>query len=328
VPSLDQNPVFQQAPDAKGNSWAFNLTLAEEAGIPTSLTSMSINGADYTSQIPSLFGTASISAGGSITANIGLSNLAVPTNVAFIFNGVDAGGLQWSQQLSVPFQGFQTQLNIAGISNAATGQQAYAPGMILSIYGSALGTFAESAYTVPLPQYLAGFSATINGVTAPIYYVSPSQVNVQIPYETRPGTATLVVWTPYDSATYRFNVSAAAPGIFTFSDGSINPYRTASRSAEIAMYITGEGGVTPALATGATPAAQATIPSPRLPVSVTVGGVAVLPSNVEFTGIPSGLVGVTQINFTVPSTVPVGMQQVVVTIGGVSSPPASLLVTN
>ena len=92
------------------------------------------------------------------------------------------------------FQGFQTQLKIGGISNSATGQQAYAPGMILSIYGAALGTFAQSAATIPLPQYLAGFEATINGVTAPLYYVSPSQINFLIPNNApTSGTADLQV---------------------------------------------------------------------------------------------------------------------------------------
>jgi uncharacterized protein (TIGR03437 family) len=327
VASLDQNPVFQQQPDAKGNGWVFNLTLNEEAGIATTLTGMSINGVDYTSQIASLFGSASIPAAGSIMANIGLANVAVPANVPFTFSGVDASGAQWSQQLSVPFQGFQTQLSVAGVSNAATGQQVYAPGMILSLYGAALGTFVESAYTIPLPQYLAGFEATINGVTAPIYYASPMQVNVQIPYETQPGRATLQIWNPYTSVTFRFQVSASAPGIFTFSDGTINPYRTASRGSEIAMYITGDGAVTPALATGTTPSPHAATPMPKLPVSITVGGITVPPLSVEFTGIPSGLVGVTQINFTIPSNVSLGMQPVVVTVGSASSPAANINVT-
>ncbi len=220
VASLDRNPVFQQQPDANGNSWVFTLTLNEEAGIAATLTAMSINGVDYSSQIASLFGGASIPAAGSIAAHIGLANIVVPSNVAFSFSGVDASGAPWSQQLSVPFQGFQTQISIAGVSNAATGQQAYAPGMILSIYGAALGTFVESAYTVPLPKYLAGFEAVINGVPAPIYYVSPNQVNVQIPYETQPGPATLEIGNPYTNITYNFQVSAAAPGIFTFSDGA------------------------------------------------------------------------------------------------------------
>ncbi len=106
-----------------------------------------------------------------------------------------------------------------------------------------------------------------------------------------------------------------------------NPFRSASRGSEIAIYVTGEGAVTPALATGATPAPHAAAPAPRQPVSITVGGVTVSSSNVQFTGIPSGLVGVTQINFTIPTTVAPGPQPVVVTVGGISSPAATIDVT-
>ncbi len=325
--SLDQNPVFQQQPDSSGNSWVFKLTLSEEAGIPTTLTSMTINGQDYGSKISSLFGGAAIPGAGSISANIGLSGLNVPTNVAFTFKGVDASGKTWSQQLSVPFQGFQSKLTISGISNAATGQQSFAPGMILSVYGAALGTFVESAFTVPLPQYLAGFSAYINGVPAPVYYVSANQVNIQIPYETQPGRATLQIYNPYDVANFNFTVSSSAPGIFTFSDGTVNPSRSAARGSEVAMYITGEGAVSPSLATGATPSPNARTPTPRLPVTVTVGGIAIPQASLQYVGIPSGLVGVTQINFTIPTTVGTGPQPVVVTVGTASSPAATINVT-
>jgi len=244
--------------------------------------------------------------------------------VLFTYSGIDASARQWNGQMSIAFEGFQTQLQIGGISNAATGQQSYAPGMILSIYGAALGTFAQSTATIPLPQYLAGFEASINGITAPLYYVSPNQVNVQIPYATNPGRATLVVGNPYANLTYKFEVSAAAPGIFTFQNGSINPFSSAAHGQAVTLFITGEGQVTPSLATGATPSAHAQSPKPVLPYSVTVGGVA---AAIDFIGIPSGLVGVTQINYTVPSGVATGVQPVVVTVGGAASPAASLNVT-
>ena len=57
---------------------------------------------------------------------------------------------------------------------------------------------------------------------------------------------------------------------------------------------------------------------------MTVGGVPVTPF---FVGIPYGLVGVTQINFTVPSNAPLGLQPVTVTVGGVASKAAALNVT-
>ncbi|HEX3880660.1 MAG TPA: protease pro-enzyme activation domain-containing protein [Bryobacteraceae bacterium] len=327
VASLDQSPVFQQQPDASGNGWVFNLTLSEEAGIATTMTGMTINGVDYSGRISSLFGSSAIPAAGAIAAKIGLANLSVPLNVPFTFTGVDASGNQWNQQLSVPFQGVQTQLTIAGMSNAATGVQSYAPGMIMSIYGTAFGTAVEGAYTIPLPDYLSGFSAMINGVAAPLYYVSANQVNVQIPYETQPGRATLQIWTPWQTISRSFTVSTVAPGIFTFADGTLNPTRTSSAGTEIAMYITGEGAVTPSLATGATPGPRATTPAPKQPISITVGGVPVPASSIEFAGVPNGLVGVTQVNFTIPSNVPTGAQPVVVTQGTTSSPAGMITIT-
>jgi hypothetical protein len=46
---------------------------------------------------------------------------------------------------------------------------------------------------VPLPKSLAGVSVTMNSVTAPLYFVSPTQINAQVPYEILPGTAVVTV---------------------------------------------------------------------------------------------------------------------------------------
>ena len=326
VPSLDQNPVFEQAPDSQGNRWSVKITLAEEAGVGTTLTDFSIDGVSYASEIAALFGTPAIAARGSITAAYGFAALAVPKTVTLGFAGVDAGGRQWSTALAAPFSGPQTQLTVAGISNAATGVAAFAPGMLVSVYGTALGDFAQSAAAIPLPQYLAGFEAMVNNVPAPLYYVSPNQVNVQIPYETAPGAATLMLGNPYQNVNYNFHVQAAAPGIFTLPDGSVNPSSTARVGDTVTMFITGEGPVRPSLATGATPSPRTPVsqlPQPRLPVMVTVGNAA---ATVQFIGIPSGLVGVTQINFTIPTGVSAGPQPVVVTVGAAASPPAKITI--
>ena len=321
VVSLDQNPVFQQTPDASGNPWHFTLTLTEEAGIPTTLTKVTINGVNFLSK----FKTA-IAANSSQSAELGLNNLAAPVNVTFALGGVDANGTPWSQQLSIPFSGPQIPLTITGVTNGASFQQVYAPGMILSVFGTQLGDFVQSFGTVPLPEYLAGFEATVNGVIAPLYYVSPNQVNLQIPYETQPGTATLTVGNPYANINYKFQVAASAPGIFTATDGTLVPFPSASRGQTITLYVTGDGQVTPSLATGTAPAAGTPVsrlPKPRLAVTVNVGGVPAVPT---FVGIPTGYVGVTQINFTVPANAPTGVQPVVVTVGTTASAPAKLTV--
>lgn len=331
--STDQNPVFQQTPDANGNPWRFQLTLTEEAGVGTTVTSLTINGVSYSSQIASLFTSAgspwpsstppAIAAHGQITASIGLKNLSVPVTVPIVVGGVDASGATWTSQFSLAFSGPQVHVTIAGVSNAASGQQVFAPGEIIAVYGTGFANFTQVSSALPLPQFLAGFEATINGNPAPIYYVSPNQVNLQIPYETSTGRASLVLGNSYENApTYTLTVASAAPGIFMFSDGFVNPSRTAARGQVATLFITGDGAVTPAVTTGSPPSRGT--PRPIQAVSVTVGGIDV--GTPQFIGIPSWAVGVTQINFTIPSNAPTGSQPVVVTVGGQASNPATITV--
>lgn len=314
------------------NSWNFTLTLTEEAAVPTTLTGLTINGTDYSAQIVSLFGSASISANQSISAQIALSNLSVPANVPFTLSGMDAGGRQWKQQLSIPFQGLEPQLTVGGISNAASGQQVFAPGEIVSVYGTALGDFAQAAGALPLTMYLAGFEAEVNPASNPnnvypayLYYVSPTQVNLQIPYEIPAGPATLTVGNPYVNVTYNFQVQQAAPGIFVTPDGFANPSSSGTPGQILTLFVTGEGQVRPAIPDGAAPANNNSTPTQAL--SLTVGGVPVPAEDIKYSGIPTWSVGVLQINFVVPPTVAAGKQPVVVTLGGVASPPAYINIT-
>jgi uncharacterized protein (TIGR03437 family) len=66
------------------------------------------------------------------------------------------------------------------------------------------------------------------------------------------------------------------------------------------------------------------LPAPVQAKSVTLGGVA---APIQFIGIPSALVGVTQVNVSIPPTAPLGPQPVIVTIGGVASPAATMTIT-
>jgi uncharacterized protein (TIGR03437 family) len=327
VPSIDQIPVFQQAPDASGNQWTFTLTLSEEAGVATTLTSMTIDGHSFDPQAS--FGTTAIPAGRFITSNVlGLAQVAVPKTVLFTFAGKDGSGKTWTQDFSIPFQGLQVKQTVTGAGNAASGSQTYAPGMLVSVYGTNFGEFAQAAGAIPLPNLMAGFEAYVDGVPAPLYYVSPGQVNIQIPYETSiGGQSMLVTGNPYDDATFTIPISASAPGIFA-SNGVTVPFASAQRGSTTTIFITGEGLVNdPNLQDGYTPDPSTPVnqlPKPLLRASMTVGGQS---ATIAFIGIPSGLVGVTQVNFVVPATTPLGSQPVVVTIGTASSPPVNITVT-
>jgi uncharacterized protein (TIGR03437 family) len=211
--------------------------------------------------------------------------------------------------------------SIGALTNAASYATAYAPGAILSLFGSQLAPEVQVAPSTPLPVSLAGVGITVNGIAAPIWYVSPAQINFQIPYEVGAGTtATVVINNNGRTASTTLQVSAAAPGIFT-------PLVSGARGDTLTLYLTGAGAVLPAIADGAAPSAATSVsqlPAPRQSATVTVGGVS---APLAFIGNPVGVVGVMQVNFVVPSGAAVGPQPVVVTVGGVQSLAANLAVT-
>ena len=217
---------------------------------------------------------------------------------------------------------------ITGLANGASFRQTYAPGMVLTIFGANLADTTWIASSVPLPVQVSGVSVTIGAVNAPLYYVSPGQFNVQIPYETPVNQPSILTVTNNGrSAATTLTVASAAPGVFTDANGAIVPAATVARGGVVTLYLTGAGAVSPAIATGAAPAAGtplAQLPAPAQLTTASVGGAG---ASIEFAGIPTALVGVTQINLLIPAAAPLGTQPVVVTIGGIASAPATLTVT-
>jgi len=333
IPSVNPNPVYQHTPDASGNSWNYTITLINATKVPATLTDFTVDGVSFKSQILNLFGSAAIPASGTLTASQSASGITLPYTRILGFSGTDAGGFQWTQQIPVIFLGPQFTSFITFAGNAASGQLAAAPGMLLSVFGqnvaSGVPPSGQPAQSLPLPAALAGVSVTINGIPAPLFFVSPSQVNLQVPYNTPLGTSLMRVTSNGQTNLFSLGVGPVAPGIFSDPQlGLTVPFGNGSRGKTLTLFITGDGAVSPPLASGATPPAGTPVsqlPAPVLPVTMTIGGVN---APIVFRGIPSGNVGVTQLNFTVPSTAPLGVQQVVVKVGGVPSPPAYFVVNN
>ena len=217
---------------------------------------------------------------------------------------------------------------ILGLGNAASFTQQYAPGTYMAIAGTQLASTTETAGSIPLPYSMGGFTATVNGVAAPLYYVSPTFVSIQIPYET-PSGIPVVLTVHHDGqvASQSFSMSSAAPGIFV-SNGSPIPNASAARGQTVSLYMNGVGALSPAISTGGAPPAAtalADLPKPVQTTTVTVGG---LPARIDFLGEPWGLAGVTLINYQIPPAATLGPQQVIVTTGGIASAPATVTVTN
>jgi len=254
-----------------------------------------------------------------VASAAGLSNGAYQATL--VFQSVNT----IPQFINVPLTfsvGISSNVSITGMANAASFQQAFAPGMILSVFGKNLANSTQQAPGTPLPLNLGGVSVTINGLPAPLYYVSPTQLNIQIPYETPARSSLLAVNNNGQVATSTLNVSTSSPGIFA-SGGSLVPTANVSPGQGVVLFLTGEGEVTPIVATGAPPSGQALSqpPQPRLPLTLTVAGIQVTPL---FVGVPSWSVGVTQVNFVVPPAASLGIQPVVVKVGDTASSAVNL----
>jgi hypothetical protein len=101
--SVTPNPVYQQAPDANGATFSFTVQLSETAGVATTVTGFTFDGVSFASSIEQFFGSTTLPAHGTLTANLKAGNIAVPSSVVMIFTGQDSSGAAWSQQIAVPF---------------------------------------------------------------------------------------------------------------------------------------------------------------------------------------------------------------------------------
>jgi hypothetical protein len=100
VASIAPNPVTQNA-----GSWSFTVQLAETGGAATRVTSLKIDGTDYSSAIKSWFGTDHIDANGSIQAPLQTSGVFPTGTQYFEFWGVDdVSGQQWYRVATVMFR--------------------------------------------------------------------------------------------------------------------------------------------------------------------------------------------------------------------------------
>ena len=296
--------------------------------------------------------TWAVNAGGGQIAqtSVGVPNADVETDIYGTAAAVVNFGPQFGDQIftaqmnsfSWEFDLFAAsfpEISANGVVNGASFQStAVAPGSLITILGQNLSHVAASDVTANLPLAIAATSVSFDvpsaGISVPghVSYISPTQINVQVPWELagQSQAQMKVITANIASLLYTLPLAGYGPAAFEYtgSDGKqyaaaldtssqlITTAHPAQRGQYISLYANGLGPVTNQPASGATspesPAAQS---SPLQAISVSIGGV---PAAISFAGLAPDYVGLYQVNLVVDPATPPGVQPLVITGNGVT----------
>ena len=108
------------------------------------------------------------------------------------------------------------------VQPAAAPGPSVAPDSIASIFGNDLSAQTTQAPGLPLPSTLGGVAVNVKDSaglkrSAPLIFVSPTQINFVIPQGTAPGTATFTVAGGAASAVATASVQTVAPALFSMN---------------------------------------------------------------------------------------------------------------
>ena len=295
---------------------------------------------------------------GTVTANVTLGNTAGSVTIQASANGVP--DVSFSVTATPAISPTAPVISANGIvSGGLSGPPltAVAPNAIATIFGDKFAP-AGTARQVgqqdlldgKIPTNLAGACAKFGTQFAPILNVYPGQLNVQVP-QLAPGVTQVQVITQcgtpqaQTSNLEAVTIQAAAPEFFYFlhSGTGHNPiaainaitkvnvgnpglaaggtFAPAQRGDLLTLFGTGLGATNPPFSPGELPQGAAQVTAP---VSITFGGVTLAASDILYAGVTQNA-GLYQVNLRVPAQVPDGDQAVVITIGGVASPPGGFI---
>jgi uncharacterized protein (TIGR03437 family) len=217
-----------------------------------------------------------------------------------------------------------------------------------SLYGINFSSGVCLADVLPLPTVLCGARVKVDSYAAGLFFVSPGQINFQIPWEVagRTSVNVSVIIDAVQSPPMSMTLKAYSPGIYTANatgtgQGAVLNAVTGEWAAPVnsisgvtcrpvtrgtdwvVIYATGLGPVTNPPASGAVAKADP-LSTTTSPVTVSFGGVAV---QAAFAGLTPGLVSLYQVNAQVPATSPTGNAvPLTISIAGATSNTVTLAV--
>jgi len=249
-----------------------------------------------------------------------------------------AGGLFWNfngSARAVP------TIAAGGIVNGASFEagKPVAPGSYITIFGNALSDFTDSATTSILPLAIdfatVSFDVPSAKISVPgrLIFVSPGQVNVQVPWELQGQSQAQVKMTidfSYGNVV-TLALSDYAPAFFENSGAvaaldlkysPIGPGNPAKQGQIVQLFANGLGPLNNQPATG-DPAVVSPLATCKSTPVVVIGSKN---ATVGFCGLAPGFPGLYQVNVTVPTGLTPGTNPITVAIGGQTSKSSTLLV--
>ena len=182
---------------------------------------------------------------------------------------------------------------------------------------------------------VAGTQVTFDGIPSAIIYTRNTLVSVMVPYELtgRISSNMVVTYNGVSSTPLQLRLVDSAPGIYTLTQtGSgqgaiLNQNGTVNGTGNpevvgnyIQIFGTGEGQTSPQGVDGLVLPARLPLPVPNLLVEVSIGGIPIAPTDINYAGEAPGIIsGVIQVNAKIPAGVGTGPVPVVIKVGGVAS---------
>lgn len=248
---------------------------------------------------------------GNLAVTLPASFLATPAVVSV---QVNKAGQTASERKIVVASPAQMNAAAPASVSAASYQSALAVEAIGAMFGTRLATQFAVANTTPLPTSLAGTAIYANGIASPLFFVSPNQINYQIPANLAAKVNTSIVVIAADGVVSpgQLQVEAVAPGIFTANtSGSGGPAAVWTTDGVNYFPVVNPDGSLKAMPAGAYVVLFGTgirhAPDPNVPdgdgvaesVQVSLAGTS---SAALYAGAQAAFVGLDQINFQIPAS--------------------------
>jgi len=229
---------------------------------------------------------------------------------------------------------------VTGVVNTADGGTDVAAGGLILINGTNLAPMEAVAGAPPLPSTLGDTCVTVDNIPLPLFQVSPTQIEAQLP-DSVSGDEPLVVHSPGGlSAPFTLDIAASAPAVehTAVGDGQtglptiirhdngqpvdftnpIHPNET------ISIYMDGLGATLPVVPPGTVSPSNPPALLVTQPV-VTLEGVTL---TISFAGLDPGEVGVYRIDVAVPYNIGNADQAALVITEGTASTTLNVRVVN